>query len=241
MPITSYIPLAVTEVNSGKAVTVYNQAPSLRGQFDNYYDNDPEMNGHFNGFDLVFTKRMSHHWLFNGGASFGRNMADVYSTSYATLADLNNPNFQFRRGALPTDVPSSYRASGLYQLPYGVDVSATALFNKGFPTTQAVSVGSNTVALTQTTQSITILPTDAIRLPSVATLDLSFRRTFKFGERRNVKPVLDMLNVTNVDTPTSQTSVYGPAYGRITGILRGRTIRLGLNTLVSSLFVVGKV
>ena len=35
VPIDTYIPLQVTEANSGRPVTVYNQAPALRAKQDN--------------------------------------------------------------------------------------------------------------------------------------------------------------------------------------------------------------
>src|SRR5439155_12870350 len=34
VPSSTYIPVTVTEANSGQQVTVYNQAPALRGKFD---------------------------------------------------------------------------------------------------------------------------------------------------------------------------------------------------------------
>ena len=39
VPASSYIPLSVREVNSGQTITVYNQAPTLRGRFDTLWDN----------------------------------------------------------------------------------------------------------------------------------------------------------------------------------------------------------
>src|SRR5262249_30251598 len=39
VPLETYIPLQVTEANSGRQVTVYNQAPALRGKTDYLWDN----------------------------------------------------------------------------------------------------------------------------------------------------------------------------------------------------------
>src|SRR5438094_1481145 len=44
VPFASYIPLTVTEVSSGKQVTVYNQDPATKGKFDNFWSNRPEEN-----------------------------------------------------------------------------------------------------------------------------------------------------------------------------------------------------
>jgi hypothetical protein len=43
VPITSYIPLQVVEATSGQQVTVYNEAPALRGQFNVQYDNTSQL------------------------------------------------------------------------------------------------------------------------------------------------------------------------------------------------------
>ncbi len=52
VPFESYAPLQVTEVTSGRAVTVYNQAPALRGRFDVLWDNASELDRNFNGVDV---------------------------------------------------------------------------------------------------------------------------------------------------------------------------------------------
>ena len=62
-------------------------------------------------------------------------MGDIYPTTSAATADLNNPNFAFRRGLFGNDVPYSYRASGVYELPYQISVSATGAVLQGFPGT----------------------------------------------------------------------------------------------------------
>jgi hypothetical protein len=54
VPIDTYIPLQVTEANSGRLVTVYNQAPALRGKQDNLYFNTDTANSDYNG-------RRHHH------------------------------------------------------------------------------------------------------------------------------------------------------------------------------------
>src|SRR2546422_4337695 len=81
VPLESYIPLQVTEVNSGRQVTVYNQAPALRGRTDNLWDNFPPLDTDFNGGDITVNRRMSNHWSLTGGASFGKTVGDIYATS----------------------------------------------------------------------------------------------------------------------------------------------------------------
>src|SRR2546421_1192865 len=81
VPLESYIPLQVTEANSGRQVTVYNQSPALRGKTDYLWNNYSDFNTNFNGTDITVTKRLSDRWSMNGGASFGKTVGDIYATS----------------------------------------------------------------------------------------------------------------------------------------------------------------
>ena len=69
----------MTEANSGRQVTVYNQAPALRGKIDILWANFAELDTNFNGADITVNKRMSNHWSMTGGASFGKTLGDIYA------------------------------------------------------------------------------------------------------------------------------------------------------------------
>jgi len=226
VPLESYIPLQVTEVNSGKQVTVYNQAPALRGKNDNLWDNFPQLDTNFNGADITVNRRMSDHWSLTGGASFGKTVGDIYATS--ATGDLNNPNNAFRAGVVGNDVPYSYRISGVYELPYQVWVSATGQYYQGFPDTTTVSVGNNTVALTQGTQTLTIEPRGTARLPAVNSLDVSIRKNLKVNGK-SLEPRVDLYNLTNAATILGRITQLGPTYGRVSSTQRGRLIKAGMS------------
>ena len=226
VPLESYIPLQVTEVNSGRQVTVYNQAPALRGRTDNLWDNFPELDTDFNGTDITVNKRLGDRWSMTGGASYGKTVGDIYAT--LTTVDLNNPNNTFRRGVVGNDVPYSYRMSGVYELPYQISVSATGQYYQGFPDTTTVSVGNNTVALTQGTQTLTVEPRGTTRLPAVKSLDVSVRKSWKMGGR-SIEPRVDLYNLTNAATILGRITQLGPTYGRVSSIQRGRLIKLGMS------------
>jgi outer membrane receptor protein involved in Fe transport len=89
-------------------------------------------------------------------------------------------------------------------------------------------VGNNTVALTQGTQVVWVAPRGATRLPNVASIDMSVRFRATTGARK-VTPRLDLYNLTNQSTVTTRTTQLGPTYGVVSGIQRGRLIKLGLN------------
>jgi hypothetical protein len=223
IPTASYIPLQVTEVKSGRQVTVYNQDPTLTGRFDVLRTNEAALNTEFNGVDLTFNKRLSQRWMFMGGLSLGKNVGDIYGAS-----DLNDPNFQFRRGVIEQDIPVAFKAFGLYQLPYGISVSGSMQHFTGSPEVTSVLVGADTIRLNQVTQSITVQPRATVRYPDVNIVDLSVRRFFKVA-RYSVEPVLDVFNLTNSSAIRARTEQLGPTYGQAADIVRGRLVKFGFN------------
>jgi hypothetical protein len=228
VPAPSYIPLQVIEVNSGQPVTVYNQSPATRGKFDILWNNVPQFDTTYNGADITLNKRMSNGWLFTGGASFGKTVGDIYEANAGTGPDLNNPNNTFRTGLFGNDVPYSFRLSGAYELPYRVMISATGQHTAGFPELTTVSVGANTVVLTQGPQTLTVQDRGTTRLPAVNSIDVSLRRPWKIGST-SLEPRLDFYNLTNAATILGRITQLGPTYGRVTGAQRGRLIKAGVS------------
>jgi hypothetical protein len=227
VPLSSYIPLTVVEANSGRQVTVYNQDPLLRGKSDVVWENNSALDTVFNGADFTVNKRMSNHWSVNGGASYGKSVGDIYPTTSVATADLNNPNFTFRRGVVGNDVPYSYRGSGVYDLPYQISLSATAQYYAGFPELTTVSVGNNTAVLTQGATTLTVEERGTTRLPSVTSLDLSVRKFWRVGAVK-LEPRLDMFNLSNQATILGRVTQLGSTYGRVSSAQRGRLIKGGL-------------
>jgi Carboxypeptidase regulatory-like domain len=223
VPASAYIPLTVTEVNSGRPVTVYNRDPSLRGLTETVWDNESELDSVYDGATFSVNKRMSDGWMVSSGLSLGKTMG------YVGIADQNNPNSkEFSRGVLGNDVPVSFRLTGLYELPFRVSLSGTYQYQTGFPEQNTVSVGNNTVALTQGTQSVFIEPRGATRLPATNQLDISLRKAFRSGSRV-FQPRLDVYNLGNVATITSRVTVAGPNFGVVDEVTRGRLIKLGMS------------
>jgi hypothetical protein len=226
VPRETYIPLTVTERASGREVTVYNQAPALRGRFDVVFDNHDELDASFHGFDLTLQRRMRDGWMLIGSLSLGKSEADIYGEFIAS--DLNNPNFAFRRGPRAEDVPVAFKMSGAYELPYGFRVAANGQYFSGAPETTTVRVSANTVSLTQVNQVITVEPRGTSRLPGVTMVDLNLTKRWRRGNF-SVEPRVDMFNLLNSSAITQRLTELGPAYGRASEILGARLIRAGAN------------
>jgi hypothetical protein len=223
VPTDSYIKMTVVERTSNETVTVYNQNPALRGRLDTVWDNDPEIDSTYNGGDITLNKRLSNGWMMTGGVSLGKNVG------YVGAADLNNPNSkEFSRGIQGDDVPFSFRMSGLYELPYGLSFSGSFQHQSGFPELTTVSVGNNTVSLTQGSQAVNVLPRGDVRYPSLNQLDFSLRKAIRMGNKV-FQPRLDVYNATNNATIRSWVTQLGPTYHRPSAIQRGTLIKAGMH------------
>src|SRR2546425_1949664 len=234
VPTSVYIPLTVTEVNSGKTVTVYNRPASLRGVQDNLWTNAKELDSKYDGTDITLDKRMNRGWMMTGGISIGKNtgyngIGGACGTSNGCNTDLNNPNAnEFTRGIFGNDTPFSLRLSGIYDLPLGISMSGTLQHQRGFPEATLVSVGNNTVVLTQGTTAIMVEPRGTTRLPDLNQLDMSVRRVFRSGAK-TFQPRLDVYNLMNSATVIARVTTLGSSYGAVNGIQRGRLIKLGMH------------
>lgn len=215
-------PITVTEVTSGESVQVWRR-PSNASANLFYNSSDGDLN--YNGGDITINKRMSNRWSLMAGASFGK------TTTKTRGGNRNDPHIvnYFDSNPISTnDRPWSYRLSGTYELPWTIQMSGTWQYQAGAPETTTVQVTNQTISLPQGNQTIQIRPIGDVRMPSVAGLDLSFRKSFRFNGR-SFSPRVDIFNATNESTITGWTSQLGPTYHRISGIQRGRMIKVGFN------------
>ena len=118
--------------------------------------------------------------------------------------------------------------SGLYELPYGVSLSGSFQHQAGFPELTTVSVGNNTVSLTQGNQAVTVAPRADVRYPKLNQLDFSLRKAIRFGNRV-LQPRLDLYNVTNNATIRTWVTQLGTTYHRPSAIQRGMLIKAGFH------------
>jgi hypothetical protein len=204
----------------------------------------------FNGFEVTGRKRMSNHWLMN--TSFGYNSAianynsftgannQANATTATTTPFSDDPTNRAVRDGQQYDYLTSgsgigniyvnakwlFKLSGLYQLPYGFNVSAFYNARQGYPFERGILSpsrpnGGNTVF-------VLLDPVGDSRLPNYQNLDFHVDRRFRFGTT-NLLPSLDIFNVANANTVQAirGTQNAGNA-NQIQAILAPRVIRFGL-------------
>jgi hypothetical protein len=141
---------------------------------------------------------------------------------------LNNPNYTFRRGLLSNDRRVFFKMSGAYELPFGFTVSANEQYYIGYPEMTTAVVNSQTVKLTQVSQTIVVQPSGTIRQPNVNIVDLNLKRAMKLGQL-TLYPRVDVFNILNTSGIQTYITQLGPTYGNAITILDGRLIKFGLN------------
>lgn len=223
VPRDSYQPLTVTEATSGRTVTVYNQDPATRGRFDVVFDNFQELDATTHAVDVSVERRMRDNWMLMGNVSFVANDTYIHGT-----ADLNNPNYQFGRGPADTNVPFMAKLSGMYILPYDINLGVSAQHYAGWPDTNTVLVTAQTVALTQVTQELVVEKRGTTNLRPVTTVDVTVGKALRRGDFK-IEPRLELFNLLNKGVITRHVTQLGPSYGNAIEVLGGRMIKAGFN------------
>jgi hypothetical protein len=215
-------PITVTERTSGEVVQVWRRGTSQSARL---FYNSPEMDLNYKGGDVTVNKRLSNRWSLMAGGSWGKTTQRTRGGLRSDPNIINN--FDGEQYAL-VHRPWSYRLSGGYELPYRIAANGTWQYQAGAPQDTTVLVTNQTITLPQGNTTIRVRQFGDTRLPNVAGLDLSFRRRFTLGTR-SFTPRLDIFNATNESTVTAQITQLGPTYNRISGIQRGRLIKVGVN------------
>jgi len=132
-----------------------------------------------------------------------------------------------------SDSTYAFRASGIYNAPYGINVSGSLVSNTGYPyvstyaVTRALATGAG-VALTRSSQTIFLSDRGDERLPAVSLIDLRISRSFRFAGGRRIEPTFDIFNLGNASTITGLATGVGSTYRVPNGIVSPRIMKIGL-------------
>jgi len=158
--------------------------------------NDDRLGNRYHGIDFTATRRYSNGWQLLAGYT--------YSTTKVDMTSLANPNFAFVNAAGENGRRHNFKASGSYDLPYGILFGFGFRLNSGLPITRtwqipscSATVVSNCVR--QASFAINTEPRGEQLLDWLHTLDLRGGRRFRFGSQE-LELSLDFYNVTNANT-----------------------------------------
>jgi hypothetical protein len=207
--------------DTGNTVTYYNYPATLSGRaFERFMRiNDPAGNQSYGSIDVAINKRFSNRWHAAGGYSATRTRAPLGS---GQVVAAHNPNAEI----FPSDDTWEWlgHLSGSYLLPADVTLSAVFEHRSGTPQARTANFTSTVLG----TLALRVEPIGSIRLPDTRSLDLRAEKSFTLRSQHKAKVRLNLYNVFNANTVTSQTVSSGAAFGRPTAIMGPRVAEVSL-------------
>jgi hypothetical protein len=197
--------------------------------------NRPDRYRNYNGFELSMAKRYSDRWM--GSISYAYNDAVEHYDSPASYEDptnidkLDGGQFAPESGGsgidnVFTNAKWLVKASGMYTLPWDINVAGNYNLRQGYPFPQAVQTPSR--ANRAGTINVLLDTMGDVRLDNAYTLDFRVDKAFTFGPAR-VTPSMDIFNLTNVNTVLARRRLQGASNANnISGIVAPRVIRFGV-------------
>ena len=188
----------------------------------------------FNGVELSGRKRMSNHWMMNSSFSWNSAVQHYPAGSYQDPTNIDKRNgFQYDFATSGSGIGNVFvnakwlfKLSGMYQLPYAVNVSAFYNSRQGYPFEQVVRVASRPNG--GGTADVLLDPVGNNRLPNFQNLDFHVERPIKFAST-HIVPSLDVFNVGNWNTEQAIRGIQNASNANaIQAIVAPRVLRFGI-------------
>jgi hypothetical protein len=122
-----------------------------------------------------------------------------------------------------------FNASGLYQLPYGINLAGNLVARDGFGQPYYATVSSTDASAPE--KRVLLVDPDQSRLPGVVSLDVRVGKTFAIQERELAFD-LDLFNVLNRATVLGRqydvTATGSTGFNQTLEIMNPRLVRIGV-------------
>jgi hypothetical protein len=207
------------------------------------YRNRPGYHQRYLGLELQATKRLSNRWMARVGFSTSthREYFDDPSTSIQDPTSTTIfPNIDGGMVLTPTFASGKseiymlspryqFNASGLYQLPYGINLAGNLVARDGFGQPYYATVSSTDASAPE--KRVLLVDPDQSRLPGVVSLDVRVGKTFAIQERELAFD-LDLFNVLNRATVLGRqydvTATGSTGFNQTLEIMNPRLVRIGV-------------
>jgi hypothetical protein len=214
-------------------ITLYNLNPAKQGQVDTLDTSSSVNTRTYTGIHVLVNGRLPRGGTLLGGWSMERNATvtcDASDPNLFRFCDQNGRLYQ-ENGTVPSaPFRPSYRLLGTFPgLPYSLSASLAIRGFAGDPVVNNWVVPASFFPNGKRTQSVTVplIAPQSQFLPNWNQVDISAKRTFKFGNTILVADVT-IFNVMNSNTVITQTTTFGASFGTPTLIIPGRLPRVGV-------------
>ena len=234
-------PAPVCTVASARcpSVLVYTANFAAPGTVNETNFTKDQYNRGFNGVEVTARKRMANHWMMNGSFSYNNAVvhngfagaaANTFAEDPTNLA--TRDGFQYDYATAGSGLGNVYvnakwlvKASGLYNLPGNVNVSAFYNARQGYPfepfilVSRGNGVGNASVLLDNVGEN---------RLPNYQNVDFHVERPLTFG-RAHFVPSMDLFNLSNNNTVQAlQRQQNAATANNISAVVAPRVLRFGI-------------
>ncbi|MGA2586259.1 MAG: TonB-dependent receptor [Candidatus Aminicenantales bacterium] len=208
--------------DDGQTLTAYNLASAKVGVSQPYITQRPGYETSYSGFEFVFNKRYANRWQFMASATLGKTNVKQ------PIESVDDPNNLTMNDNVvdTTDVPVIIKASGSYDLPWGLYIGAYLDYRSGYPTQRYFN--TSTSLLNQGRIAVYTEKYGASRYPSLTNLDVRLSKVFSFGSVGKLELMIDAFNIFNAVTTLSWNAQSSSTFHYITQVLSPRIIRLGI-------------
>jgi hypothetical protein len=207
------------------------------------YRNRPGYHQRYLGLELQATKRLADRWMARVGFSTSTHR-EYFDDPAVAIQDPTSttifPNLDGGVVVTPTSASGKseiymlspryqFNASGLYQLPYGINLAGNLVARDGFGQPYYATVSSSDAASPE--KRVLLVDPDESRLPGVVSLDVRLGKTFAIQDRELALD-LDLFNVLNKATVLGRqydvTATGTTGFNRALEIMNPRLVRVGV-------------
>ena len=207
------------------------------------YRNRPGYHQRYLGLELQATKRLADRWMARVGFSTSTHREYLDDQSVAIQDPTSTTIFPNIDGGVVV-TPSSasgkseiymlspryqINASGLYQLPYGINVAGNLVARDGFGQPYYATEASSDAAAPE--KRVLLIDPDESRLPGVVSLDIRVGKTFAIRDSELALD-LDVFNVLNKSTVLGRqydvTATGSTGFNQPLEIMNPRLARIGV-------------
>lgn len=181
---------------------------------------DQELPNYVRGFDLTVNGRFTERAFLQGGFTWIKTYQDN-----KLLTTLDNPQNQYPIQETPYIM--QMKLSGEYTLPWEIALSGyyrvldgpAVGYSYSYPLDFPLSNGSFN-------KDVLLSQPDQEHYPFTHQVDMRFSKTFRWGDRYMLRPMVDFYNIFNADGIRSIVGTYGPRWNEPQGILQPRQFRI---------------
>ena len=195
------------------AYSIYTKRP---GRYNDYY-----------GIDLIFNKRLSNKWMFNGSVTLQNQKAHYGEGSYwepTNIWALDGRDSSAYIGSASgiinqyTNTRWMVKAAGLYQFPFDINVSFNFLAREGWIIEEYIGYVDYTLPNARSQSYSSYLnPFGTNRLPTFFRVDARVEKMIRLGDTGKIWLMADIFNTLNLTTELRRTQMtwgtyyyYGP-------------------------------